>query len=409
MARAVSSCVHCGFCLPACPTYKVLGEEMDSPRGRILLMKHALEGTMTLAEAAPYVDRCLGCLACETACPSGVRYRDLLVPYRALTAERTVTRTTRVMRPLMLAALERPDLFRRLASIGRAAKPISPMLPAVMRSALALLPRRLPPPEALPASVRSAAPRRARVSLVTGCVQQVIRPSINSAACRVLAANGVDVVVPPAQRCCGALARHVGFEARADRLADHNRAVFPSDVDAVITTAAGCGSALKDAPAGRVPVLDVVEFLDSLGLRSPLALDPPITVAYQDACHLWHGQGVRDAPRRLLRQVGGVTLVECAEADLCCGSAGLYNLEHPETAAALGRRMARAVAATGADFVATGNIGCLTQLELYLREEPPPIEVRHTIEILDSAYSAGARHSSPVVTTGGSPPPRSRR
>jgi glycolate oxidase iron-sulfur subunit len=397
MARAVSSCVHCGFCLPACPTYKVLGEEMDSPRGRILLMKHALEGTITAADAAPYIERCLGCLACETACPSGVRYRDLLVPYRGVQAERTMPPVVRRLRSLVLSTLERPTVFRRLATLGRAAAPLAAMLPPTLRTALALLPRRLPPPEPLPALCRATAPRRARVGLVAGCVQQALRPSINAAACRLLAANGVEVVIPPAQRCCGALARHAGLEARADRLAEHNRAIFPRDLDAIIATAAGCGSALKDAQPQSPPVFDVLEFLDRLGLRTSLALDPPTTIAYQDACHLVHGQGVRDAPRRLLRQVNGVTLVDSLEADLCCGSAGLYNLEHPDTAAVLGRRKARALAATGAGLVATGNIGCLTQLERFLRLEPQPIPVQHTIEVLDSAYSAEARESSSVI------------
>jgi glycolate oxidase iron-sulfur subunit len=394
MARAVSSCVHCGFCLPACPTYKVLGEEMDSPRGRILLMKHVLEGTVSSADAAPYVDRCLGCLACETACPSGVRYRDLIVPYRALTGPRTTTSVARAIRSALLTALERPGLFRALAALGPAARLAAPWLPTAFQSALALLPRGVPPAEPLPAVVHAAAPRRARAALLAGCVQQAVRPSINTAACRLLAANGVEVVIPSAQHCCGALARHLGLEARADRLAADHRAAFPADVDAVITTAAGCGSALKDAGPSATPVRDVAEFLDDLGLRTPLAFAHPAVVTYQDACHLAHGQGVRTAPRRLLGQVGGLTLVESAEADLCCGSAGLYNLEHPETAAALGQRKARALSATGADLIATGNIGCLTQLESHLARADHPIPVRHTVEILDSAYSARARRDA---------------
>jgi glycolate oxidase iron-sulfur subunit len=390
MARAISSCVHCGFCLPACPTYQVLGEEMDSPRGRILLMKHALEGTVRDGDAAPFIDRCLGCLACETACPSGVRYRDLIVPYRARAMERTMSRGARAMRGLLLAPLERPDLFRRLAPIAGAARLVRRVLPVSLRAALSLLPARLPRAEPLTPRVAATPPRRARVALLAGCVQRVLRPSIAAAACRLLSANGVEVVVPPDQGCCGALARHVGLEARADRLAAHNRRLVPSGVDAIITTAAGCGTEMKDLERGGAPVHDIAEFLDRLGLRTPLGLARPATVAYQDACHLAHGQGVRDAPRRLLRQVDGLALVESAEPELCCGSAGLYNLEHPDTAAVLGRRKAAALAATGADVIATGNIGCLAQLEVYVRESGRLVPVRHTIEILESAYSARA-------------------
>jgi glycolate oxidase iron-sulfur subunit len=218
--------------------------------------------------------------------------------------------------------------------------------------------------------------------LVTGCVQRVLRPSINHATVRVLAANGVEVLVPPAQGCCGALALHSGFEARAQALASHNARLFPSDVDAIVTNAAGCGSAMKahDYPA---PVRDVAEFLDALGLHTAGALARPTTVAYHDACHLSHGQGIRSAPRRLLQTIANLTLVELADDELCCGSAGLYNLEHPDTAAELGRRKAAAIAAVHPDLVVSGNIGCLAQIARYVN-----LPIRHTVEVLDLAYSA---------------------
>ena len=394
MAQAISSCVHCGFCLPACPTYRVLGEEMDSPRGRILLMKQTLEGTLSIDEAMPYVDRCLGCLACETACPSGVRYRELVVPFRAHMQHKAESMQARLVRRLLLTTLESPVRFRAAATLGQAARRVSRLLPASMRVLLGLLPQSLPDAITLPALIPAIGPRRARVALLTGCVQRVLRPSINAASARLLAANGVEIVIPPGQGCCGALAQHAGLTDRAEALASHNRRMFPRDVDAILTTAAGCGSAMRDDGGLPAPARDVAEFLDQLGLRTALALRNETIVAYQDACHLAHGQGVRAAPRRLLRQVQGLTLRDLADTDMCCGSAGLYNLEHPETAATLGRRKADAVRASGAVMVVTGNIGCMTQLESHLGGHTPPIAVRHTLELLDSAYSAPNAHAS---------------
>ena len=379
MGRAVSSCVHCGFCLAACPTYKVMGEEMDSPRGRIMLMKQNLEGELDIDEVRPFIDRCLGCLGCETACPSGVVYRDLVVPFRARLETTGRSWRERRSRQLLLSILESPARFRSAYAAGRLARVVSRMLPERMAAALALLPTALPPSEILPAHTPPTGGRRAKVALLAGCVQQVLRPSINAAAIRLLSANGVEVVVPPGQGCCGALALHSGEEARATRLAAHNRRVFPRDVDAILTTAAGCGSAMKEQhyPA---KVLDVLEFLDAVGLHTPLALAQPAVVAYHDACHLSHGQGIRVAPRRLLQQVGNLTLAELNDGELCCGSAGLYNLEQPAAAAELGRRKAAAIRATGAQMVTAGNIGCITQIEAHLR-----VPVRHTVEILEAA------------------------
>jgi glycolate oxidase iron-sulfur subunit len=384
MARAVSTCVHCGFCLAACPTYRVLGEEMDSPRGRIVLMKQALEDELRVADALPYIDRCLGCLACETACPSGVRYRDLVVPFRALAERRARPTARRLTRQVLLSTLESPARFRMAATLGRIARAFSGLLPAGMKAMVNLLPRGVPSTESPPELTPAVGPRRARVALLAGCVQQVLRPSINRAAIRVLSANGVEVLVPRGQGCCGALALHSGFDVRAEALASRNAQVFPADVDAIVTTAAGCGSAMKEA-SYRSPVQDIAEFLDRLGIHTSFRIDAPTIVAYHDACHLAHGQDIRAAPRRLLQRIDNVSLRELTDGEMCCGSAGLYNLEHPDTATALGRRKAGAIRATGAGMVATGNIGCLMQIETYL----PEIPVRHVIEVLDSAYSAG--------------------
>jgi glycolate oxidase iron-sulfur subunit len=385
MARAVTTCVHCGFCLAACPTYKVMGEEMDSPRGRIVLMKQALEGELTLNDARPYIDRCLGCLACETACPSGVRYRELVVPFRGRLEDQARPAHERVLRQLLLSILESPVRFRAAHRAGRLARFVTPLLPARLRGMLHLLPPRLPAADPLAARYPATGERRARIALLTGCVQRVLRPSVNRATVRVLTANGIEVVIPPDQGCCGALALHSGYESRGLALADHNTRVFPADVDAIVTNAAGCGSAMKEHGYGA-PVQDVAEFLDGLGLRRTLALPRPTKVAYQDACHLSHGQGIRMAPRRLLHQIANLTLVNVEDDEMCCGSAGLYNLEHPGTAAELGRRKAAAIRATAPDAVASGNIGCLTQIEQHLE-----IPVYHTVELLDLAYSARTR------------------
>ena len=386
MARAVTTCVHCGFCLAACPTYKIMGEEMDSPRGRIMLMKQALEADLHDADVRTYIDRCLGCLACETACPSGVRYRDLLVPFRARLETRARPWHERVYRQALLAILESPSRFRAAYHVGRLARRVSGALPAGLggaaaRAALGLLPRTLPPAAPLPPHTPADGTRRARVALLAGCVQRVLRPSINTATVRMLAANGVEVLVPPDQGCCGALALHSGLAARATALAERNARAYSKDVDAIITNAAGCGSAMKEQQYPAT-VLDVSEFLATLGLRTELTLRQPTTVAYHDACHLAHGQNIRRAPRLLLEQVNNLRLVEINDAELCCGSAGLYNLEQPAAATELGKRKAAAIAETGAQLVAAGNIGCITQIEAHLR-----IPVRHTIEVLNSAYA----------------------
>ncbi len=405
MAHAVQACVHCGFCLAACPTYQELGQEMDSPRGRIVLMKQVLEGTMPAAAAQPHIDRCLGCLACEPACPSGVPYRDLISPYRAkMESEKKVSRTSgeKLRRWLASQTIPFPARFRlalRGAKLGRA---LGALVPGVLRPMLALAPRDVPPAVALPRVTPAQGVRRARVALLAGCAQQVLEPDINVATIEVLARNGVEVIVPEAQGCCGGLAWHTGDLRAAQAFARRNLDAFPADVDAILTNAAGCGSAMHEyhlilrgtpdearAEAMRKRVVDVSVFLSKLGLReTPAGWTAPQAIAYHDACHLANAQGVRAEPRGLLRAIPGVELREIANAHLCCGSAGTYNLDQPAIADSLGAQKAQAALATGATVVATGNIGCLTQLRTHLEKTGSPLRVRHTMQILRDAYRA---------------------
>ena len=399
MAEAVSACVHCGFCLAACPTYKELGQEMDSPRGRIVLMKEVLEGSLSFAAAGPHIDRCLGCLACEPACPSGVPYRDLISPFRAL-AQAQVKRgwLERARRFLVAQTLPYPARFRLAMLAGRLAKTVTPR---AWQGMLELVPATLPAAETWAEVTPACGVRRARVALLAGCAQQVLAPDINTATIAVLTREGVEVVVPRGQGCCGGLSWHTGDLAAAQAFARRNLQAFPTDVDAILTNAAGCGSAMHEyhlilrgtpdealAESFRAKVIDVSAFLSRLGLREPLR-EVSLKVAYQDACHLANAQQVSAQPRQLLRAIPGLKLVEIADGQLCCGSAGSYNIDQPEIAAALGEQKARAVMATGADVVASGNIGCLTQLQLHLQRLGSPIVVRHTMQILRDALGVG--------------------
>jgi glycolate oxidase iron-sulfur subunit len=402
MADAISSCVHCGFCLPTCPTYVVLGEEENSPRGRIVLMKEVLEGELSVDEAIAPIDNCLGCQACVSACPSGVEYGDLITAFRAHAEERRHRPPTdRAQRALIGATLPFPRRFRAAARAGLAARRLAGLVPARMRPMLDLLPRSLPRSRRLPELTPAEGERRARVALLAGCAQQVLDPEIGWATLRVLARNGVEVVVPREQGCCGALAMHAGRARQARRLGRRALDAFPAGVDAVVTNAAGCGSGMREYPllfAGSPDsdraralaerVVDVTAFLDELGLRPPPE-GKPRRIAYHDACHLAHAQGVRAAPRRLLAACGH-ELVEPAEPEICCGSAGTYNLERPAIAAELGRRKARNLLATGAELVAAGNIGCLTQISAQFEAAGSRVEVLHTVQVLDRAYSQHA-------------------
>jgi glycolate oxidase iron-sulfur subunit len=403
MAEAVSKCVHCGFCLSACPTYKVLGEEMDSPRGRIYLMKNALENELAIDDTMPYIDRCLGCMACVTACPSGVEYGELLAPFRAHSEEkRSRPILDRAARLVINQTLPYPKVFRSAALAGKLAKPLARVMPRQFSAMLELLPDEAPPIAPLPAVVPAVGTRRARVALLAGCVQQVLAPSINQATIEVLTRNGVEVVIPEAQGCCGSLAMHTGEARMARSLARRNFKAFPTDVDAIITNAAGCGSGIheygllfagraeeEEAKAFAAKARDISVFLDELGLLPPPPLPEPLIVAYHDACHLAHAQRVTQPPRRLLASIPNLTIREIYESDLCCGSAGTYNLEQPEIAKQLGKRKARNIVASGAQMVVMGNIGCMTQIRTHLAQLGQPLPVLHTIELLAKAYAAG--------------------
>lgn len=409
MAEAVDSCVHCGFCLPTCPTYVTLEEEMDSPRGRIVLMKSVLEGELAIDEVLPHIDPCLGCLACHTSCPSGVRYEELLVPFRGL-GERQRGGWRRWRRRLLLRALTSRRLLRWLVAPARGLRPLRRLLPARLAAPLALLPAPVAKGEASREPDRSPrTPKRTgrRVLLLRGCAQEALAPEIHRATVRVLEANGVEVVVAAGQRCCGALAYHAGELEMAKALATEATRAFvtaASECEAVVTDAAGCGSMLQqygnvlagspldDEACGVAErAVDVSAFLATLELHEPRALrSGPLRVAYQDPCHLAHAQGVRSAPRELLQRIPGLELVEPVDWEICCGSAGLYNLEQPSIAAKLGSRKADSLLATGAEIVATGNVGCLVQLRRHLEEQAergrPAPAVCHTVELLAQAY-----------------------
>jgi glycolate oxidase iron-sulfur subunit len=407
MANAVAKCVHCGFCLPACPTYNVLHQEMDSPRGRIILMKSVLEEDIELEDAIPYIDHCLGCLSCETACPSGVPYGELLSPFRSF-AEKNRHRPTeeRLTRWFTKETLPFPERFRFAARVGRLAKPATKFFPKIFRPMLDLVPDSIPQQQVLPSVFPAEGTRRARVALQTGCVQQVLAQEINWATLRVLARNGIEVVIPQHQGCCGALAMHTGDRHTARSLALNNLKSFPEGVDAIITNAAGCGSTMYEYPIlfkgtefeeaalkYSQKVYDISVYLSEIDLAPIPPSAKPISVAYHDACHLAHAQGVTQEPRGLLMKVPNLTINPISEGELCCGSAGSYNLEQPDIAQKLGHRKAENIVNTGADAVATGNIGCLVQLRTHLSKlnggsggSQNPIPVWHTIELIDKAY-----------------------
>jgi glycolate oxidase iron-sulfur subunit len=401
MAHAVQTCVHCGFCLAACPTYGELGQEMDTPRGRIVLMKQVLEGNLPWENAQQHIDRCLGCLACEPACPSGVPYRDLISPFRTL-AQPHFKRSTgeKLRRFLASQTIPYPNRFRMAAFAGAVAKKLRPLVPPALRPMIDLVPTSVPRRHKLPRVTPAVGQRRARVALLAGCAQQVLDPDINIATIEVLTRNGVEVVVPAEQGCCGGLAWHTGDLESARAFARRNIDAFPTDIDSIVTNAAGCGSAMHEyhlmlrgtqdeqkADAFRKRVLDVSVFLQRLGLReSPSGPGRPQKVAYHDACHLANAQGVRREPRQLLRTIPGIEICELTDAHLCCGSAGTYNLDQPEIAASLGEKKARTVMGTGAEIVVSGNIGCLTQLRVHLAKLGSSLPVRHTMQVLRDAY-----------------------
>jgi glycolate oxidase iron-sulfur subunit len=409
-AALVGDCVHCGFCLPTCPTYVLWGEEMDSPRGRIYLMKEGLEGEPLDSSMVRHLDQCLGCMACVTACPSGVQYDKLIESTRAQLERRVERpRAERLMREAIYALFPYPKRLRALrgplrayqaSGIGRALarSGLLERLPSGLQAMESLAPK-LGKVDKLPPRIPAQGTRRRTVGLLTGCVQGTFFPDVNAATARVLAAEGCEVVVPPKQSCCGALSAHAGREQEALAFAKRVIETFEkAGVETVVVNAAGCGSNLKEyghqlrdepgwperAEAIAAKVRDITELLDELGPvaeRHPL----PMKVAYQDACHLAHAQGVRDQPRRLLRGIPGVELRELTEAEICCGSAGTYNLLNPEPARELGERKARAVLATGADLMVTANPGCWMQVATTLARMGTRLPVAHTVQVLDAS------------------------
>lgn len=399
MAGAIAKCVHCGFCLPACPTYQELESEMDSPRGRILLMKSVLEGKLDAEQAQPHIDRCLGCLACVSHCPSGVEYGELVTSYRDRQEELRSTRKWSLRDRLAAMTLPYAERFRWAVRLGQATRALRYLAPKSLRPMMDLIPREIPQPQPLPEVTPAIGTRRGRVALLAGCAQQVIAPDINAAAVRVLSRNGIDVVVPQGQGCCGALSWHTGQGAAAKRFGEELMSKIPQDVDCLLTTAAGCGSAIAEYPllfegtnrkeeaesfASRT--LDISVYLSQLELAPIPELKKPVRAAYQDACHLAHAQKVRLEPRRLLSQISGLEVCELADRDTCCGSAGTYNIEQPEIAASLGRRKVADALSTRPDLLVTGNIGCLVQLQKHLEETPEEVPVLHTVQVLDRAY-----------------------
>jgi glycolate oxidase iron-sulfur subunit len=374
------ACVHCGFCLPTCPTYVLWSEEMDSPRGRIQLMEKTADGTLRLSPTVvEHFDRCLGCMACVSSCPSGVQYDRLIEETRhVVEAEHRRPRAERLQRRLLFATLPYPRRMRwalRLAPLGRTLPS-----PAWAKPMLELAPRWRSserPPAVTPArDDRSQTSRR--VGLLTGCVQSVCFGDVNTATARVLSAAGYDVAAP-SQGCCGALSAHAGRAEESARLTERLRSSFEG-IDTIVVNASGCGSHLKDR---ALPAVDVTEALRDARLPelSPLEL----TVAYQDSCHLRHAQGLPAAWRPLLERIPGVTVVEPDEQDLCCGSAGIYNVVQADAARALGDRKAGHVLATGAEVYASANPGCLVQLAQALGRAGRPLPALHPVELLDAS------------------------
>ena len=403
--RILRKCVHCGFCTATCPTYVLLGDELDSPRGRIYLIKDMLEHDRpATAEVVRHVDRCLSCLACMTTCPSGVHYQHL-VDHARVHIERTYRRPLpdRWLRAALAFVLPYPNRVRVALALAALARPFAPVLPRSLRAMLDLARGKRPAqvPVSLPRP--SLVAKRARVALLEGCVQTVIAPEINAATIRLLERAGVEVVVVGG--CCGAIVHHLGQESRAHALAASIVERLHSELtgrglDAIVSNASGCGTHAKDfgylfrndphlaakAAAVSAKARDISETLTEIGLPPRAAGVPPLAVAYHSACSMQHGQKVDAEPRRLLA-AAGFEVREIAEGHLCCGSAGTYNVLQPEIAARLRERKLANVARTHAAVVATGNVGCITQLAA---GEGVPIV--HTVELLDWA-------------TGG-PPPR---
>jgi glycolate oxidase iron-sulfur subunit len=398
----IRKCVHCGFCTATCPTYVLLGDELDSPRGRIYLMKEMLEGERApTAEVVKHIDRCLSCLSCMTTCPSGVNYMHLVDHARAYIEDRYRRPwRERMLRALLAWVLPHPKRFRAALALARFVKPVEPLLRRFsafrpFAAMLALAPSKLPSKAQRIGAVPDVI--KGRVVLLQGCAEPVLRPNIRPSAARLLIAAGYDVVLADGEGCCGALVHHMGRKAEALDDARRNVDAWMAEIEgpgieAILVTASGCGTAIKDYgfmlredpayadKAARVSALaqDITQFLAGLD-RPPASTPQGLRVAYHAACSLQHGQGVTDAPKRLLAEAG-FEVCTPAEAHLCCGSAGVYNILQPQIADQIGARKVAHLERLGADVIATGNIGCATQIGV--RTATPVV---HTVELLDWA------------------------
>jgi glycolate dehydrogenase iron-sulfur subunit len=416
LQHAETSCIQCGFCLPKCPTYRLTGNEADSPRGRIDLMRAVAEGDLAAGEIFTQLDFCLGCRACETACPAGVEFGKLLEAGRAeARVGRPGSRLGALVQRLCLQALlPVPALVQQFASVlhvyqvsglqqllraSGVLRHLTPTL-ATMEMRLPRVPARA---ERHPVPVETApvGAEQGRVAMLTGCIMPAFLPEVNHATAQVLAANGYRVYAPPAQRCCGALQAHAGEIEMARQLARHNIAVFEAtDAEWVVVNSAGCGALMKEyghllrddpafatrAEAFSQRVCDVSELLTTAPLRQPLH-PVPLRVAYDDPCHLLHGQKIHAQPRALLRQIPELQLLEVPESDWCCGSAGVYNLLHPETAQSLLDRKMAHLASVQPQLIVTGNPGCILQLRQGMTQHGLAVEVLHPVEVLARAYA----------------------
>ena len=390
------SCVHCGFCTATCPTYQVLGDELDSPRGRIYLIKEMLEtGRPADEKTVKHIDRRLSCLACTTTCPSGVDYMHLIDQARVY-VEKTYKRplSDRALRWVLAKVIPHPTRFRLALFAAKLGRPFAGLIPdARLRAMLAMAPKTIPPVSRNddPQSFAPTAPQRMRVALMTGCAQKALNTDINDATIRLLRRLGCEVVVPQGMGCCGALTHHMGREAESHASAQANIAAFMAEkrgagLDAIVINTSGCGTTVKDyghmigsddAAAVSALTMDISELLVKLGL--PEGAPKGLRVAYHAACSLQHGQQIKTAPKDLLKRVG-FTVVEPADSHLCCGSAGTYNLLQPEISAQLKARKVQTLEAKKPDIISAGNIGCMMQIG-----SATGVPVVHTVELLDWA------------------------
>ncbi len=410
--RQFQDCIHCGLCIASCPTYLETADENDSPRGRIYLMRAVTDGRLSMGpDVRRHLELCLDCRACESACPSGVRYGTLIEPFKiALQKDAPAEAKTSLLDRFILhhlfpysgrvkAALWPARLIQQTGLLDWAGrKGLFRALPGALGCMAAMLPRLSTSPKRLPETLPPSGPKRARVALLLGCVADALDPETNAATARVLQQNGCEVVIPRSQACCGAIHYHSGTLEPALELARRNIQAFdPDALDAIVVNAAGCGAMLKDYPhvlpasehdqAVRfaAKVKDISEFLVALGPLPPThRLD--LKVAYHDACHLCHAQQIRSQPRQLLAMIPGLQLVPLDESELCCGAAGTYNLTQPEMSERLGRRKMDKIEASGAQVVAAGNVGCILQIARKIRERGSPIQVVHPVDLLDRAY-----------------------